>query len=235
MKLVGIDRARGNWLVVESDERLRGLVFGIAENLTDYLTSLEGSECLVVVDVPIGLPSSGPRAVDQEARRLLGQPRGSSVFPAPMRAALAGSTHQEASALNREASGRGLSIQAFGILEGIRQLDGFVTPDRQTWLREGHPEVSFAMLSEEQTGVVERKQSAEGAAIRMQLLSSQLSAPDVDEVRRGLGRGNAGRDDVLDALAMVVSASRLHSGDAVVLPVGAIELDGRGLRMEMVA
>jgi len=41
----------------------------------------------IAIDIPIGL-LEGPRVCDKAARKLLGQPRGSSVFPAPCRPAL---------------------------------------------------------------------------------------------------------------------------------------------------
>jgi predicted RNase H-like nuclease len=40
--------------------------------------------CLIVIDIPIGLLQSGSRTCDQEARKVLGFPRRSSVFPAPV-------------------------------------------------------------------------------------------------------------------------------------------------------
>ena len=235
MKLVGVDRARGAWLVVESNERLQKLTLGIVEELTDYLRSLDGTECRVVVDVPIGLPVSEERRVDKAARRLVGPKRSSSIFPVPMRSALAGRSYEEASARNFAVSGKKLSRQAYGILAGIRELDEFVTPARQEWLREGHPEVTFAMLSGGIVGMVAGKKTPEGVAARATQLGQYMTVPDVDEVRLNLGRRYAGPDDVLDALAMLVSASRLWRGMAAILPDGEVQLDERGLRMEMVA
>ncbi len=43
------------------------------------------------------------------------------------------------------------------------------------------------------------------------------------------------RDDVADAVACLVAASRIRGGEAWVLPEGAIACDARGLRMEIVA
>ena len=235
MKLVGIDRCRNAWLVAESDDGLATVEYRVEPDLGAVLVELDGETSRVIVDVPIGLPVSQPRAVDLAARRLLGPPRGSSVFPVPMRAALAGTTYLEASSLNFEACGRKLSVQAFGILDGIRDLDRTMTPERQEWIREGHPEVTFAMLSGGERGVPSPKKAPDGEATRLELLGAYLPVQDIDAVRHRLGRNRVARNDAVDALAMLVSASRLQRGVASVLPLDGVEYDERGLRMEMVA
>lgn len=235
MKVVGIDRCRNAWLVAVGEEGLSSVSFRVEVGLSRFLTELEAEQVLVVVDVPIGLSENHPRVVDLAARRLLGWPRTSSVFPAPMRSALAGETHEEASRLNAAGSGKKLSVQAFGILDGIRELDGFMTPERQAWVREGHPEVTFALLSGGISGVAEPKRTPEGQRIRLDLLRARLDVPDIAAIRRRFGHGFVGRHDVIDALAMLVSASRLYDGEAAILPEDGPELDARSLRMEMVA
>jgi predicted RNase H-like nuclease len=70
--------------------------------------------CLAI-DIPIGLLDCS-RACDKAARKLLGRPRGTSVFAAPCRAALSAATHVFARQINREKADRGISQQAFGII-----------------------------------------------------------------------------------------------------------------------
>jgi predicted RNase H-like nuclease len=84
------------------------------------------------IDIPIGL-LDGPRACDKAARKLLGQPRGSSVFPAPCRAAFGAQTDAEASSMNRQKTARGLSQQAWGITPKMEQVDNAITSDCQRW------------------------------------------------------------------------------------------------------
>jgi len=90
------------------------------------------------IDIPIGL-LDGPRACDKAARKLLGQPRGSSVFPAPCRAALQVETYEEASAINRQKAGRALSRQARRIVPKIRLVGNVIIPDCQQWAFEVPP------------------------------------------------------------------------------------------------
>jgi predicted RNase H-like nuclease len=53
--------------------------------------------------------------------------------------------------------------------------------------------------------------------------------------RQSLGRKAVARDDIIDAAACLVAASRCLHGAATVLPSNAVEYDARGLRMEIVA
>lgn len=61
--------------------------------------------------MPIGLGENGPRPCDQAARRFLGQ-RGSSVFPAPVRAVLAATTYVQACELSLAAQGASSASRA---------------------------------------------------------------------------------------------------------------------------
>ena len=92
----------------------------------------------VAVDMPIGLP--GPdqtRDCEREARRRLG-PRRHSIFSTPARQYLHA---QEFSQV------RGMSLQSFHLLPKIRELDHWITPERQQRVMEAHPELCFLRLA----------------------------------------------------------------------------------------
>ena len=178
------------------------------------------------IDIPIGLAPDRPRRADMEARRRLG-PRRSSVFPAPVRSALAASTYEEACALSRAACGKAISKQLFNILPKIREVDDLVTPLRQRRLFEMCPELSFSVLA----GAPMRasKRTAAGRAERATALESVF-----DDVAALVRRPPAGAacDDVLDALIGAWTARRYATQAHVQL---GGELDATGLRMEMIA
>jgi predicted RNase H-like nuclease len=108
---------------------------------------MQGPEALIAIDIPIGLPEHEPRACDIAARRELSLIRGSSVFPAPARHAIYASTFEEAQTRNREALRVGMSIQAYCIMPKIAGVGELMTPERQRYIREVHPEVTFARLN----------------------------------------------------------------------------------------
>ena len=84
---VGVDGCKGGWFSVGID-RTGGFetkVFCSFRKLLGYYMDAK----LILVDIPIGLPErKGGRDCDRAARRLLGRPRGSSVFPTPSRQAV---------------------------------------------------------------------------------------------------------------------------------------------------
>jgi predicted RNase H-like nuclease len=184
--------------------------------------------------VPIGLATGEARRADGLARARLGWPRQTSVFSAPSRAALAARTYAEACALNAADRGRMLSRQSYGILPKIREIDALMSPALQANVREGHPEVTFAELTGLGHGLLERKKSPEGESVRCAILRAYLDVPDVRAVRAALGRARTGRDDIIDALACLMTASRVLDGTARVYP-HAPQYDAKGLRMEIVA
>src|SRR5215471_17084563 len=91
--LVGVDGCPSGWIVVaESDDGLNACVY------PDWMSVMRdhGRGSLIAVDIPIGLPARGARLCDIEARRYLGGPRGSSVFPTPVRECLIPGSYEEA-------------------------------------------------------------------------------------------------------------------------------------------
>ena len=233
--LIGVDGCRGGWVVAASDGELSRLSFSIAGDLAPVLDVAERDGTLVAVDMPIGLGDDGPRACDVEARRLLGRPRASSVFPPPCRAALAATTYRTACGVNRRTLGRALTVECFNIMRKMREVDALITPERQAFVREVHPELVFAILAGRGRGLVEPKRTAAGERLRLRLLRRIVPRFDPAAVRATLGVSRVARDDVIDAVACLVAARRISRGKALVLPAGRVEHDARGLRMEIVA
>lgn len=197
--------------------------------LGEIVAALEsGRIAAAAIDIPIGLAADGSRACDRAARRLLG-PRRSSVFPAPVRAVLGAASYEEACAVSRQVSGKGLSKQLYNIMGKIREVDELVTPRLQRQLFEACPELSFAVLSGGEP-MSHTKRTAEGRAERVAALQRAECghvAPLIDGAPPG-----AARDDVFDALVLAWTARRHVAGDCVRL---GGEADGRGLRMEISA
>ena len=234
MELIGVDGCRGGWIIAVSDGALSSLSFAVVDDLAPVIARAESGAGLVAIDIPIGLRDDGPRACDLQARRWLGRPRSSSVFPAPCRAALPATTYRRACGLSRRALGVALTIECFNIVPKIRHVDALMTPGRQAFVREVHPELVFAILSGRGRGLVEPKRTEAGERLRLRLLRRVAPRFDPGAVRATLGLARVARDDVIDAVACLVAAQRIALGKAIVLPDGAVERDARGLRMEIV-
>lgn len=228
IELVGIDGCRGGWLCVI--QRTGGdLQARILTDLAPLLAAVSDGPAQVAVDMPIGLPEAGPRPCDRQARRLLGHPRGTSVFPAPIRPMLAAASHAEACAIGRARDGRGLTIQAWNLLPRIRQLDALLCGElaRPGLIREAHPELIFLLWAGQ--SLAHAKRSAAGRAERQALI--EAASPGAPErCRRQLPPRGWAADDLLDALACLRAAARLRGGQALVL---GGECDALGLPMEI--
>jgi predicted RNase H-like nuclease len=193
------------------------------------VAALEAGQLLAAaVDIPIGLPVAGPRACDREARRRLG-PRRNSVFPAPARAVLGTTSYADACAVSREACGMAVSRQLYNIVAKIREVDHVVSPRLQQRLFEASPELSLMVMA---GGAPMRhpKRTAEGRAERSAALGT-TGLGDVATLVDARPAG-AGRDDLLDALALAWTARRHVAGTCVRL---GGEEDERGVRMEISA
>ena len=227
---MGVDGCRAGWLVVRGrlgpDGGWRDLSWSLEVEAVAFV-----DWGLVAIDMPIGLSAEGPRRCDQLARSLLG-PRRSSVFPAPVRQALAARSYAEACALSQAACGRKLSQQAYNLMGKIRQLDQLLLqePDRIARVYEVHPELAFAQWN---GGVpmAQAKKTAAGAAQRQALVEASFPAL-VAEIAAAVPRSQLAIDDIRDALACLWSARRIALGEA--LELGG-ESDERGLWMRICA
>ncbi len=233
--VAGVDGCRSGWLYAAWLPGADDILVGIEVTFAALLKRLP-SATQWAVDMPIGLPEKGPRACDQAARAYLGHPRGTSIFPAPVRASLAATSFEEAQRLHREADeGRSLTLQAFHLLPKIRELDTALrsNPSLQARCVETHPELCFAGLTGEP--IHQAKRSAEGRAVRAAALERMFPGA-LDSAREQLtGQTGYARDDLLDALAALWSAGRVARGEAMRFPAHDTPRDEEGLAMVIYA
>ncbi len=109
MEFAGADACSGGWVVVVVDDAgfVEAFTAPAIEDANVALASRADVGALCV-DIPIGIPDAGPRQADVLARRFI-SPRGSSVFPTPIRAALLADTYAQAREASVAASGKRLS------------------------------------------------------------------------------------------------------------------------------
>ena len=230
-RYVGVDGCAGGWFAVgyAPDE---GLTHGHHTTFEDVLDS-HPDAARILVDMPIGLPETGRRRCDEAARERLGS-RASTVFFAPCRAVLNAADHETASAMNREHTGYGLSIQAWHLVPKIRAVDATLraSPEARDTVAEAHPELCFAALGD--GPVSESKSTEAGRAERLARLRPRL--PDVDAWYEACLdaylRNTVGRDDVLDAAVLALAAS-LPLGRVPDVPEDEVPRDIQGLPMEI--
>jgi len=234
--LAGADGCSGGWIVAfvrpAGDEvRVR-----IMPRFADVLAAPEAPK-VIAVDMPIGLPERtglGGRAAENAVRPLLGQ-RQSSVFSVPSRAAIYAGDYSDACRIASETSDppRKVSKQLFNIAPKIREVDECLRADADAAKRtfEVHPELAFWRLNGERALMEPKKVKSRcyepGLQLRRELLiAAGLSAAAVNTAPPK----GAGPDDLLDALACLAIARRLHANLARPFP-DPPPRDAFGLRM----
>lgn len=232
--VAGADGCKAGWVVVLRETKSRRIEVRVVSGLSEVLRWKPSPEVLGV-DIPIGLldrAEPGGRRCDEEARKLLGRFRGSSVFSPPARRALRARTFEEANRLNRSTGpdAPGMTLQGFGILPKIREVDELITPALQRRVLEVHPELSFYEMNGKRP-LVEPKKTSDGRKRRIRLLAGvwRRNLRDVIEC----GSRGVGRDDIIDAMAVCWTADRVLRKKEIRLP-GEPYRDSRGLRMEIV-
>ena len=163
------------------------------------------------IDMPLGLLSAGWRDADLLARRALGR-RGVTVFAIPPRPVWECETYAEANRVCRDLTGKGFSVQAWGLRRKIAEAQEFrrraasaASPVR---LYEVHPELAFAAMAG--APLPDSKHTPAGLAVRREL----LAAAGITLPARAAG---AAEDDLLDAAAVAWSARRIAAGQAAIL------------------
>jgi len=224
VSLAGLDGCRGGWVMVRRD------VTGAfdAPHVFNQIDAMPPTD-IVIIDMLIGLPETGSRACDLEARALLGRRR-SSVFTGARRPLLSFRDYAAANAWAKS-DGSGMSKQLWNILDKIRQVDAWISPADQKWCREGHPELAF--LAAVGTPLAFHKQTSEGEAERCAALAHFISPPQLNSWLDDLSGKMVARDDLIDAAILCRTAARVALGRSRQLPANP-ERDATGLVMEMV-
>jgi predicted RNase H-like nuclease len=215
---LGLDGFRGGWVAVWIDDH--------GHQGFDYSSSLSRLLSMphqrAMIDMPIGLKMSGHRTCDIRARELVG----ASVFPGARRNLWEFPDQASANQYywRHEGPGMGVSCQLWNIRDKIREVDDFITPDRQATIGEAHPELIFRKLRHSLR--LEGKKSALGRDQRITLLADRGFVKLSKWLTQRHGTG-IGRDDLIDACACAVAAR-----DSTWC-LGGDEIDVRGLRMEI--
>mgnify|MGYP002762624727 CR=1 FL=1 len=210
-RFVGVDWASGCWVVVATD-RYNVEITTEPSILNVWYRHRQADS--ILVDIPIGLPETSPRACDERAKEFLANRR-SSVFAVPCRDAVETRDYDRA----REKNGGKLGSQSWGLILRIREVDTFLSihSEAEDSIYESHPEVCYTQFAE-QEGVesIGSKQNPGGIDDRVKILEMVNEGfgsevrEFIKERRDGAAwhrRIQSGRiDDVLDAAVLALTA-----------------------------
>lgn len=228
--LAGVDGCPGAWLAVFAWPDGVILPPRVVKRFADIVLADE-QPAIVAVDMPIGLPERSPaggRLAEREARALLGD-RKSSVFRIPSRRAVEASVAPEpadarerffaACAIARETSedSKGFAKQGFYILDKVAEIDAFLRShdNHASGVFETHPELAFVMMNGGKSLALPKKVKSRVHMPGLELRRALLAGAGIDAGIAGMrAPKGAADDDLVDALACLVTARRLFRGVA---------------------
>ncbi|HEY6248357.1 MAG TPA: DUF429 domain-containing protein [Candidatus Angelobacter sp.] len=219
--VAGVDGCKNGWVVVSQKADAQPAI----QIVSQFANLVRDRYSLIVVDIPIGLLDQGTRLADCAARRAL-KGRACCVFTAPLRPMLACQDYAKGKEVRRQIDGKGLTKQAWAIVPKIAEVDRSITPESQSRIKEGHPEVSFTQMNGGEP-VLESKHTMEGRQARIRLLTAYF--PNILSV---LQQHSRMAEDVIDAFAMLWTARRICKREGSKLPAES-QKDSRGLLMEI--
>jgi len=203
MILCGVDGCPRGW--VFALKRGVEIHVGAVKSLRRILSFSD----LVVIDIPIGLlhkprrigeRKTTMRLCDEMIRKIVGTP--SSVIPPPTLEMLKERNYRDI----KRKYGIGVPKQMYLLFPKIREARELFGRFKNT-LREGHPEVSFTLMKGDK---LHSKHTETGILERKKLLERYLANFRWDDIEV-----NFKMDDVFDALALLWTAQRIISGEAV--------------------
>lgn len=233
---VGIDGCRAGWVAVNITDE--GFEVELYKGFEEIFSKYSDSDS-ILVDMPIGLPESiKDIRPDAEARSYL-PGRTSCIFNTPCRQSVYTEDYFEASSINKQVLGKGLSKQSFAICNQIREIDEMLEklPEYKGKIKESHPEICFAILSSEGKyiePIYESKHTEEGQFIRIRVLEQYYdkTAEFVVYISEHPKLGKI-MDDCIDALCLAVTGMMGLKNGFKTIPDNPA-LDRHGLAMQMV-
>ena len=210
--VAGADGFKNGWYVVLANLDTDAWSARVVPSFAALL-ELPETPSVVCVDMPIGLPEHTPpggRQCEAMARSVLG-PRRSSVFSAVGRQALGCASRAEADGLSTASGGIGIGAQAWGLAAKLREVDDAMTVERQAFVFEVHPEVSFWAMNG-RCPMAFHKSLPGGESERIAALARN-GVPG-GFIEQHLRKLRSGRDDFLDACAAAWTALRIRRGTA---------------------
>lgn len=246
--LAGVDGCKGpddnknGWIAVFCEGDLAKAKAEVFRDF-EHLLADPRAAGVIAVDMPIGLPEEGikgGRTAEREVRARIGKRR-NSVFATPARSVVEAyrpdkAGYAAACAIARQSAWPAPSQQAYHIFPRMLQIDAALRGDRALAKRvfEVHPELSFALMNENEAPLDEPKKkkgrlNQPGMDLRHNLLIKKGFSADFLAKTPPEG---AAQDDFFDACAAAWSAARIARDDALILPDVA-ECDSCGLPMRI--
>ncbi len=226
---LGADGCKDGWIVAAIDNEM--LRLEKYRNINCIIEKYPEFDAFLI-DMVIGLPDNDrQKRPDKFARKEL-NPRGSTVFSVPSRAAVKEKTYDRQKAANFRSLGKSLSKQSSAIIPKIREIDGFMSahPEYRNRIDESHPELDFARLNG--SVLLSRKKEKIGIEDRVGIIRKFLPGTMVPDLYDKAKELKCNADDLADAICLAVTARLKTQGLCETIP-DQPEKDSNGLYMKL--
>jgi predicted RNase H-like nuclease len=228
--LAGIVPCPGGWLILPA--RLAGVTVSaedpvVVQTLLDVLEYKPKFDA-AAIHAPIGFfdePNGPLRPCDTEAQAMVGWPRSVAITPVPSRAALNGSSREEAKRLEPW-----LTKADLRRFKWLKEAEREFQPFHQRSFFSAHPDLSYTNLNGDQP-LRSSPYQQDGVLERMNLLRQRL--PGVEDVITRTPPAGAAQVHVLQAAGLLWTARRSAGRGMNRLPMDP-NWDSGGMRMELV-
>ena len=214
---VGVDGYINGWCccLIESEVSIH-----LYKNIESVFNDFKSAKS-IFIDMPIGLTSKNfEREVDIETRKLLPKKIKSSVFTPPCREALNTVKYKEANSINKEITGKGISVQSWNLNKKINELDYFLINNKNAVkiIHESHPELCF-FKSNQSNPLLNNKKTKDGIEERMKILRTEI--PNIDNIVSSTFKNNKSNkikiDDILDSIILAISSKNWKSNGSRII------------------
>jgi predicted RNase H-like nuclease len=208
--MMGIDGCKQGYMVaVIQDRRLIIKVEKSLENINKYTD-------LILIDVPIGCPSSIEDQRPEPFIRKLVMGRSSSVFNVPALQTLSAQSYEEANKINRMILNKGLSKQSYHIIPIVKEVNEFILNNPHLNIHESFPELIFTKLKGKPCAY--SKHMKEGKQERIDCLIQNFKWLKEDLEKAMMNFPQYYHLDIIDATSLACAAYLIHQVGATQLP-----------------
>ena len=214
---LGVDGYINGWCCCIINENITIQLHNSLNSITKSHTS---AKC-IFIDMPIGLSSQKfSRKIDQEIRKLLPKNKKGSVFTPPCREALSKNNYKKANSINKDITGKGISIQSWNLHKKINELDNLLINDlsSRSIIHESHPELCFLKFNNSNP-LEYNKKTKEGIKQRIEIIGKEIkNIAEILNNSMDKFRGSKVKiDDLLDAIILAISAKKWKDNGSRVL------------------
>lgn len=228
-RVLGIDGARGGWVIAELSPTLR---LYVATSIDEFFSQSLTYDC-ILIDIIMGLPSSpAMRRPEEEIHQLLGH-QSASLFRVPCRAAVYAETKAEMYQLHELHMHQKLTPFSVNLIPKIKEVDRWLRQHKemQSVCYESHPETAFHLLLGKR--LLHSKHTPEGLHERFELLTQRVPGLVLNELLLFSKTHRVKLDDILDAIVLAYTATLHLQGHTQLLPADP-QPDDEGLWMRAI-